>query len=136
MKLSTYLHFDGNCEEALKFYQKALGAKLVMLVRYGETPAAKESSKEMQQKIIHGRIAIGDDFLMACDAPKDRCQALGGFSINIGVDTVEEAARLFQALSEKAEICMPFGETFWAHGFGMLKDQFGVAWMVNCERKA
>ena len=136
MKLTTYLFFNGNCEEALAFYTKAFGAKPVMLVRYGDTPAAKESSPAILQKIIHGRIAIGDDFIMACDAPPDRYKEQAGFSVNIGVETPEEAERLFKALSEKSEICMPMAETFWAQRFGMLDDQFGVSWMINCEKKA
>ncbi len=136
MKLTTYLLFNGNCEEALTFYAKALGGKPVMLVRYSETPAAKTSPPEIQQKIIHGRIAIGDDFIMACDAPPQHYDKPAGFSINIGVETPEEAERLFKALSEKGEIGMPMAETFWAQRFGMLVDQFGVSWMVNCEKKA
>jgi PhnB protein len=135
MKLNTYLHFDGNCEEALKFYEKALGAKIVMLMRYGESPVAGETAKELHQKIMHGRIMLGNDLIMASDAPPGRFRSPTGFSINIGVDTPEEAERFFNALSEKAEICMPFAETFWAHRFGMLIDQFGVPWMVNCEKK-
>jgi PhnB protein len=136
MKLNTYLHFNGNCEEALNFYVKALGAKPVMMLRYSEAPVACETSKELQQKIMHGRITIGDNVIMASDAPPERFMAQAGFSINIGVDTPEEAERLFKALSEKAEICMPIAETFWAQRFGMLKDQFGVPWMVNCEKQA
>jgi PhnB protein len=135
MKLTTYLHFNGNCEEALKFYQKALGAKPLMMMRYGDSPMANESAPDMAQKIIHGRIAIGDDFLMASDVPPGRAQEQTGFAINIGVDTPEEAERLFSALSDKAEIHMPMAETFWAHRFGVLKDKFGVSWMVNCEKK-
>jgi PhnB protein len=53
MKLNTYLNFNGNCEEALKFYEKALGAKPVMMMRYGESSVAKETAKEMHQKILH-----------------------------------------------------------------------------------
>ena len=136
MKITTYLHFSGNCEEALNFYVKALGAKVVMLLRYSETPAVKESSPEMQQKIIHGRIAVGDNLIMASDGPAERVSKPGGFAINIGVDSPEEAARYFNALSEKATICMPLEETFWAHRFGMLTDRFGVSWMVNCEKKS
>jgi len=136
MKLNTYLHFNGNCEEALNFYVKALGAKPVMMMRYGDSPMAKETAKELHQKILHGRITIGDNVIMASDAPPGRFQDQAGFSINIGVDTPGEAERLFNALSEKAEIGMPMAETFWAQRFGMLKDQFGVPWMVNCEKKA
>src|SRR5258707_11094531 len=134
MKLNTYLHFNGNCEEALNFYVKALGAKPVMMLRYSEAPEKNECAGNMDQKIMHGRITIGDNVIMASDAPAERFTAPAGFSINIGVDTPEEAERLFKALSEKAEICMPIAETFWADRFGMLKDQFGVPWMVNCEK--
>jgi PhnB protein len=136
MKLNPYLHFNGNCEEALKFYVKALGAKPVMMLRYGESPAAGETAKELHQKIMHGRITLGDNVIMASDAPPGRFQTPVGFNISIGVDTPEEAERLFKALSEKAEICMPMAETFWAVRFGMLVDQFGIPWMINCEKKA
>jgi PhnB protein len=135
MKLNTYLTFDGNCEAALNFYEKALGAKRLMLMRYSEAPASEGCSKEMASKIMHGRIAIGDNVIMASDAPKGRFTPQGGFSINIGVDSPKEAEHLFAALSENAKICMPIGETFWAERFGMLVDQFGVPWMVNCEKK-
>lgn len=137
MKLNTYLHFNnGKCEEALNFYVKALGAKPVMMLRYSEAPPSNESVKEMDQKIMHGRITLGDGVIMASDAPSDCVSNLAGFSINIGVETPEEAERLFKALSEKAEIRMPMAETFWALRFGMLEDQFGVPWMVNCEKRA
>jgi PhnB protein len=136
MKLNIYLNFDGNCEEALKFYEKALGAKPVMMMRYGESPMAQETAKEMHQKILHGRLTLGENVIMASDAPSGRFKGQAGFCINIGVDTSEEAELLFNALSEKAEISMPLAQTFWALRFGMLVDQFGVPWMVNCENKA
>lgn len=137
MKLNTYLHFNnGKCEEALNFYVKALGAKPIMMLRYSEAPEKNECARDMDEKIMHGRIALGDSVIMASDAPAGRVADPAGFSINISVDKPEEAKRLFTALSDKAEIFMPFAETFWAHGFGMLKDQFGVPWMVNCEKKA
>ncbi len=136
MKLNTYLHFKDNCEEALNFYAKALGGKIVFMLRYGESPAAQECGKEMGSKIMHGRVMVGGDAIMASDCPPDRYSPPAGFGINISVDTPEEAERYFKALSEKAkEIHMPMGETFWAQRFGMLTDQFGVSWMVNCEKK-
>jgi len=135
MKINTYLHFsNGKCEEALNFYIKALGAKPMMLLRYKEAPECNDETKGMDQKIMHGRIALGDSCIMASDAPPGYANKLSSFSINIGVDTPEEAERLFQALSENAEIGMPMAETFWAKRFGMLTDQFGVPWMVNCEK--
>ena len=136
MKLNTYIHFsNGKCEEALNFYVKALGAKPVMMLRYSDAPAGNECAKETLQKIMHGRITLGDGVIMGSDSPAGYDDKPAGFSINIGVDTPEEAERLFAALSEKAEIRMPMAETFWARRFGMLVDQFGVPWMVNCEKK-
>ena len=136
MKLNTYIHFsNGKCEEALNFYVKALGAKLVTIFRYSEAPASNECSKDMEKKIMHGRITLGDDIIMASDSPAGYSEKPAGFSLNIAVTTPEEAERLFAALSEKAEIRMPMAETFWARRFGMLVDQFGVPWMVNCEKK-
>lgn len=135
MTINTYLHFKDTCEEALKFYEKALGGKLVFMLRYGESPAAQECGKEMASKIMHGRIVIGQNVIMASDCPPDRYQPQAGFSISINVDTPAEAEKYFSALSEKANIVMPIGETFWAQRFGMLVDKFGVSWMVNCEKK-
>jgi PhnB protein len=136
MKLNAYLHFNGNCEEALNFYQEVLGAKQLMMLRYGDSPAADETAKELQNKIIHGRIAIGEGIIMGSDAPTGRYQAPGGFSVNIGVETPEEAERIFKALSEKGTIHMPMEETFWALRFGMFIDRFGTPWMINCEKKS
>lgn len=136
MKLNTYLHFKDNCEEALNFYAKALGGKIAFMLRYNESPAANECGKDMGPKIMHGRIVIGDYVIMASDCPPDRYQTPAGFGISVNVDSAKEAEQYFAALSEKAKaIVMPMGETFWADRFGMLVDQFGVSWMVNCEKK-
>jgi PhnB protein len=135
MTVNPYLHFDGNCEEALKFYEKALGAKRAALMRYGDAPDADETPKEMHHKILHARFTLGSDLIFASDAPPERCKAFAGFSLSLNPDTVEEAERFYRALSEKAEIYMPLQETFWAERFAMLKDQFGVPWLINCEKR-
>jgi len=135
MTINTYLHFNGNCEEALKFYEKALGMKLAFLLRYGEAPKGVECSKELAAKIMHGRIVAGNNVIMASDCPPDRYSPQAGFSISINVETPAEADKYFKALSEGASIVMPIEETFWAQRFGMLIDKFGVSWMVNCEKK-
>jgi len=60
--------------------------------------------------------------------------AMSGFSLSLSPTTLEEGRRLFDALAKGGEVQMPFDPTFWAEGFGMLRDQFGVPWMVNVER--
>jgi len=68
------------------------------------------------------------------DAPPDRYEEPKGLSVTIGVDTAAEAERIFHALADNGTVRMPLQETFWAIRFGTLVDQFGIPWMVNCER--
>ena len=85
---------------------------------------------------MHARLMLGDKALMASDAPGGRFEPPKGFHVNIGVDEPAEAERIFHALAENGTVTMPLQETFWATRFGMLVDQFGIPWMINCEKKA
>lgn len=135
MLINPYLNFNGQCDAALKFYEQSLGAKVVFKMTYGESPMAKDMPPELQNNILHARFLVGNNVLMASDSPPGRYEAPKGLTISLNIDSVEEAERVFGALSEKAEICMPIQETFWALRFGMLTDQFGIPWMINCEKK-
>jgi PhnB protein len=136
MDLNTYLLFDGSCEAAFKFYEKVLGGKIVMMMTHAEMPAGTNVPEDWKKKIMHARLQLGDKFLMASDAPPGRFEAAKGFYVNISVKDPAEADRLFGALSAKGTVNMPIQETFWAHRFGMLVDQFGTPWMINCEKAA
>src|SRR5450755_2404635 len=136
MQLNPYLNFNGNCEAALKFYEKCLGGKIAFKTTYGESPMAKETPKERLNHILHARLMVGDNVLMVSDCPPDRYDEPKGISVSLNIDTPKEAERIFAALSEKATVCMPIQETFWAQRFGMLTDQFGIPWMINCEKKS
>jgi PhnB protein len=134
MQINPYLYFNGNCEEAFKFYEKALGGQIHAMMTHEGTPAAEQAPPEWLKKIIHARMTIGDQVLMASDAPPGRYEKQGGFSINIGVTDPAEAERIYRALVENGTEIMPIAETFWAVRFGMLVDRFGIPWMVNCEK--
>ncbi len=136
MQLSPYLLFDGNCEEAFKFYEQCFGAKIEALTQAQETPAAKQFPAEWQKKIIHGRLVIGDQILLASDAPPGRYRKPQGFSVSLDIQTSEEADRVFNALANGGDVTMPIAETFWAQRFGMVNDRFGIPWMVNCMKAA
>jgi PhnB protein len=136
MDLNTYLMFDGSCEAAFKFYEKVLGGKIVAMMTYAEMPGCEEMSNESKKRIMHARIELGDKLLMASDCPPGRFEAAKGFHVNISVKDPAEADRLFGALSSNGTVSMPIQETFWAKRFGMLVDQFGTPWMVNCEKAA
>jgi PhnB protein len=134
MQLNPYLSFDGRCEGAFKFYEKALGGKIVAMLTYGETPMKDQMSAEQHGKIAHARLTVGDQVLMGGDSPPGRYEPPKGMTIMLGVDDPAAAERVFQALAEGGNATMPIAETFWARRFGMLTDQFGIPWMVNCER--
>jgi len=136
MQLNTYLLFDGQCEEAFRFYEKTLGGKIEAMMPHQGSPAAAHVPAQWASKILHARMTIGGQVVMGSDAPPDRQQKPQGFSINLGFKDVAEAERIFKALSDNGTVQMPFQKTFWADGFGMLVDRFGIPWMVNCENAA
>jgi PhnB protein len=136
MKLNPYLTFNGRCEAAFKFYQQVLGGKIEAMMPHEGTPAAGHVPPEWRSKIMHARLVVGDTVLMGSDAPPAHQQDMQGFSVNIGIDKPADAERVFHALAEKGTVRMPIQETFWAARFGMLVDQFGTPWMINCEKAA
>ncbi len=131
MQINPYLFYSGNCEAAFQFYAKVLGAKIEMLLRNEEAPAEMPSPPERKKQIMHGRISIDGQVIMASDAPPDRFHKPQGFTISITIKDPAEAERKFRALAEGGSVNMPFGKTFFAKGFGMCLDQFGIPWMVN-----
>ncbi|MFO0887787.1 MAG: VOC family protein [Isosphaeraceae bacterium] len=132
---NPYLAFDGQCETAFRFYERCLGGKIVAMAPYGEMPSAEPAAPEHAGRIMHARLVAGDQVLMGGDAyPGYPHEGVKGCSVAIQVDTPEEAERLFRELGEGGTVGMPLQETFWAVRFGMLTDQFGVPWMINCEK--
>lgn len=134
MQLNSYLYFNGQCEAAFKFYEKVLDGKIVAMMPHEGTPAAESVPPQWRKKIIHARLVVGDTVLMGSDTPPPHQEEMKGFSVTIGVDDPKEAERIFHALAENGIVRMPIQETFWAIRFGMLADQFGTPWMINCER--
>ena len=132
MQINPYLFYNSNCEAALKFYEKVLGAKIEMMLRNEEAPESMPSPPERKKMIMHARISINGEILMASDAPPDHFHKPQGFAVSLTVNDPIEAERKFKALSEGGSTGMPFGKTFFAKGFGMCVDQFGIPWMVYC----
>jgi PhnB protein len=133
MQLNTYLLFRGECEEAFKFYAKVLGGKIEAMMTHAGTPAESQTPPEWKNKILHARMTVGSQVLMASDAPPGRQQTPQGFSVNIGTTDPAEAERIYHALVDGGNAIMPIGQTFWAKRFAMLVDRFGIPWMINCE---
>ncbi len=131
MNTNLHLVFPGNCREAFAFYEKTFGSKIQMTMTFGEAPAGTPVPPDSKDLIMHTSMPVGSMTLMGCDAPKGREEALGGFQVSIASTDEAEVRRLFTTLSEGGSIQMPLVPTFWSPLFGMLKDKFGVGWMVS-----
>jgi PhnB protein len=136
MQLNAYLDFNGQCEAAFEFDERVLGGKITSLAAYDTTPTAQQVPADWRKKIVHAERKVGEAPWMGADAPADRYQPPQGFSITIPTDQPAEADRLFEVLAECGPVRMPIRQTFWAARFGMLVDQFGIPWMVNCSQAA
>jgi len=137
MHVQPYIYFEGRCEEAIEFYKTALGAKVNMLMRFKdspEKPPTGEFPPEILNKVMHATLQIGDSTVLVSDG---RCQSVptfAGFTLPITVSTEAEAEKLFAALSDGGKVSMPLAKTFFSPRFGMLKDRFGVPWMILVQR--
>ena len=134
MRIEPYLQFDGNCAQALEYYRQHLHGTDLCLMPFRGSPGQEQVKEDWYDKIMHGSVQLGPTMLMGSDGgcPGDAAKGMSGCSVCLTLDTPEEAERAFDALGRDGSIQMPLQETFWAQRFGMLKDQFGVAWMVNC----
>src|SRR3546814_8910063 len=126
--ISTYLVFDGNCAEAMRFYERTLGGKIEMMMTHGEVPAADRHPSQDDSRIVHARLAGTDGMvLLASDSMAGEPYAgMRNFSLSLNYPTVTKAKKIFDALADGGEIRMPFGKTFWSAGFGMLVDRYGT----------
>lgn len=131
--IQPYLFFDGRCEEALDFYRKALGAEVLMMMRFKETPAPQDPNMcapGSGEKICHATVRVGDAIFLASDGQCHVAPKFEGFALSFNVKTEAEAQKAFAALSEGGQTQMPLGKTFFSPLFGMVADRFGVPWMV------
>ena len=130
MQVQPYLFLEGRCEEAVEFYRKALGAELIALMRWKDSPDKSMASPGTPDAIMHARFRIGDTVLFASDGRCSGAPGFQGFALSIEVDDESDADRKFNALSEGGQVQMPLSKTFFARKFGMVADRFGVSWMV------
>ncbi len=132
--VEPYLFFGGRCEEAVEFYESALGAKRVMLMRFDEAPEAPPEgmlAPGWEKKVMHAAIYVGETMVMMSDSCGPEAASFNGFRLSIGTADEDEAKRFFDALAAGGSVEMPLGKTFWSPCYGMCTDKFGVGWMVS-----
>lgn len=135
MVVQPYLSFEGRCEEALKFYEKAAGAKVEFLMRFKDAPEKMPGAQPPGEKVMHSSFRIGESMLMATDGNCAGKSSFQGIMLSLSAKDVGEGERLMKSMSEGGQVTMPFAKTFFSPGFGMLNDRFGVNWMVVVEQK-
>lgn len=138
MKVNPYLNFNGNTEQAFKFYKSVFGGEFNSVMRFKDMPPGEPKFPEKEaERIMHISLPIGDGFyLMGSDTTEmmDTPFVQGNnLYISLHPDSLKEGERLFKALSEGGVIEMPFSKAFWGAYFGSFTDKFGVKWMINYE---
>jgi PhnB protein len=131
MKFTPYLNFNGTCAAAFKFYEQVLGGKIEFMQTHAESPMKEHVPPDWQDKVIHVCLDVDGQKLMGSDSPQEHYKPAQGIYVSIHVKTPGEGKRIFDSLSQGGQVTMPYAETFWSPGFGMLVDRFGTPWMVN-----
>jgi PhnB protein len=130
MLIQPYLFFEGRCQDAIDFYRQALGAEVVMQMAYKDSPVPTSQPPETGDKVMHASVKIGETQVFMSDGMCGGAPSFQGFSLSLTLKDDAEAARMFAALGDGGAVTMPLAKTFFASSFGMLKDRFGVGWMV------
>ena len=130
--LDSYLFFNGNCAEAMRFYEKTIGGQMVSMMTYAESPDPSQCGPEGKDRIMHSHLLIDGRNLMASDMPPGQpATPPSGFALSLNYPSAQEAGTVFNALAAGGKVTMPMSKTFWIESFGMVTDRFGIPWMVG-----
>lgn len=136
MKLHPYLFFQGKADEAIAFYQTALDAKLVMLLRFKDMPQSSPPPSGHPEAVMHARLEIGGAVLLLSDGHGSGGPNFADFALTLDVASAEQVDRLFAALTEGGGVVQAPQETFFSKQFAMARDRFGVTWIILVEQGA
>jgi PhnB protein len=136
MKLNPHisLSFNGQCEAAFRSYERCLKGTITFMLTWGDSPMAGDAPADWGEKIVHATLEIGDTVISGSDVPPGLYAQPRGFEIVLPIDDPAAAEHVFQALADKGTVAVPLQETFWAIRFGVVIDQFGIPWAINCEK--
>lgn len=130
MTPTPYIIFQGQCREAMTAYAEVFGGEISMMITGAEMPGM-EVPEDKADWIMHAEISFDAGALMASDDMMGSNPAMAGCSVMMEMDSVEAARAAYDALSNGADVVMPFAPTPWSEGFGMLTDRFGTSWMLS-----
>ena len=132
-KVDTYLSFDGTAAQAMRAYEQILGAKLEVLMKFGDAPSGMRGPPGSDDKVMHGQLSFKNgDRLMASDwIGGHPYEGMKGFSVALSYETAIEARTAFDALVKGGMAILPMQQSFFAEAFGMLIDRFGTPWTIS-----
>lgn len=134
MKVNPYLNFNGQCEEAFRFYETALGGKIAGLFHFGQSPMAGHFGADWDGKVMHVSLNVDDQTILGSDVPEKYYKQPQGFAVCLDFADIAEAEKAYAALSDGGQITMPIQETFWAKRYAQFADRFGTTWMINVSK--
>jgi PhnB protein len=129
-QINAYIHFDGQCQEAMEFYRDCLGGELT-LQKVGETSMAAQSPEAIHQQIIHASLTRGSLLLMGSDLAAPGFVKGNNISLSLTCSSEEEINSFFSKLSAGGKVEHPVNISFWGALFGSFKDKFGIDWMLT-----
>jgi PhnB protein len=131
MSLSFHIDFNGQCEEAFRFYAENLGGRIGTMLRVKDSPVPAVSASH-GEKIVHANICIDGVELAGADVDLSRYEKPQGFYVLIGVDSEEKVKLFFNALQTEGQVVLAPQRTFWSPCYAIVIDRFGVPWKINC----
>lgn len=131
MSLSFHIDFNGQCEEAFRFYAEHLGGRIGTMLKVKDSPIPAKSESH-SEKIVHANICIDGVELAGADVDSDRYVKPAGFYVLMGVDSEDKVSLFFNALQTGGQVVLAPQKTFWSPCYAIVTDRFGVPWKINC----
>jgi PhnB protein len=133
VNLIPYLTFEGNAEEAMKFYADVFGGEIIQIGRYGEmqNPDIPDDYKD---KVLHGRLKFGNNLIYFSDTfPGQNVDKGSQISLSVEFESEEQINKVYEKLSQQGQVKMPLEKMFWGAKYAKLTDRFGITWDLNCQ---
>ena len=135
MLVVPYLYFDGQCEEAVVFYQGILGGKVSEIMRYKDQ-SEPDLPAFLRDRILHVELEVDGQFFYFSDTMGDNDPIIGNnVQVNLNLDNEDSIRKVYAEMSDGATIKMPLQDTFWGAIYGALTDKFGVSWSFNYQKE-
>ena len=126
------LVFNGDCDAAFTLYQQCLGGTVTFRLTWGDSPMANQASPDWHDKILHATMTMGGTTFHGGDTLPGGYERPQGFQLQLNLNDVPAAERIFEQLADGGSVTVPLQETFWAKRFGAVVDRFGIPWGINC----